>query len=155
MDIGLGEGMDGYEVTQHIRSKLDTNPPIPIVALTAHGADESRQRCIEAGMDEVLTKPLTQAHALDILKTFIPTRHESLIVDAAPLRRNLPDNDEEMFQLSQFAILSPDVALINCGTLELLSELLRLMLIDVPAESDRTRKAGGLTVVSSPKGCRC
>ena len=67
MDIGLGEGIDGYEVTQCIRSKLDTTPHIPVIALTAHGADESRQRCIEAGMDAVLTKPLTRAHALDII----------------------------------------------------------------------------------------
>ncbi|MDA0759773.1 MAG: response regulator, partial [Proteobacteria bacterium] len=106
MDIGLGEGMDGYDVTECIRlSKLDTTPHIPIIALTAHGADESRQRCIEAGMDAVLTKPLTQAHAIDILKTFIPARREAPIVESTPLRQDLPDKDEEMFQLSQFALL--------------------------------------------------
>lgn len=68
MDIGLGEGMDGYEVTHYIRSKISSTRHIPIIALTAHGGDESKQRCIEAGMDAVLTKPLTQAHAADIIK---------------------------------------------------------------------------------------
>jgi len=141
MDIGLGEGMDGYEVTQCIRSKLDTNPHIPIIALTAHGADESRQRCIEAGMDAVLTKPLTKAHALDIIRTFIPARREAPIVEATPLRRDLPDMDEDMFHLSQFAILSPEEALINCGTQQLLLELLRLMLAEVPADLERMKKS--------------
>jgi len=142
MDIGLGEGMDGYEVTQCIRlSKLDTIPHIPIIALTAHGADESRQRCIEAGMDAVLTKPLTQAHAIDIIKTFIPTRREVPIVAATPLRRDLPDKDEEMFQLSQFALLDTEEALITCGTQALLSELLRLMLTEVPADLAHMKKA--------------
>ena len=141
MDIGLGEGMDGYEVTQCIRSKLDTTPRIPIIALTAHGADESRQHCIEMGMDAVLTKPLTQAHALDILKTFIPTRREVPTVEATPLRRDLPDIDEEMFHLNQFPILSPEEALINCGTNELLSELLKLMLTEIPADLERMKQA--------------
>jgi len=141
MDIGLGEGMDGYEVTQCIRSRLDTTPHIPIIALTAHGADESRQRCIEAGMDAVLTKPLTRAHALDIIKTFIPARREVPIVEATPLRQDLPDKDEEMFQLGQFALFNPEEALINCGTKELLLELLGLMLIEVPADLERMKKS--------------
>jgi len=133
MDIGLGEGMDGYEVTQCIRrSNFDTIPHIPIIALTAHGGDENRQRCIEAGMDAVLTKPLTRAHAIDILKNFIPARREAPSAELTPMRRDLPDKDEEMFQLSQFALLSPEDALVNCGTQALLIDLLKLMLEEVP-----------------------
>jgi len=144
MDIGLGEGIDGYEVTQGIRSKLDTIPHIPIIALTAHGADESRQRCIEAGMDAVLTKPLTQAHAIDIIKTFIPARREAPVVESNPLRQDLPDKDEEMFQLSQFALLNPEEALTNCGTHALLLEMLRLTLAEVPADLERMKKSYAL-----------
>lgn len=73
MDIGLGDGIDGYEVTHHIRKHQEIIHT-PIIALTAHAADENKQRCIEAGMDAVLTKPLTQIQAADILKSFIPAR---------------------------------------------------------------------------------
>ncbi|HAT8564447.1 TPA: response regulator [Legionella pneumophila] len=132
MDIGLGEGMDGYEVTHYIRSKISSTRHIPIIALTAHGGDESKQRCIEAGMDAVLTKPLTQAHAADIIKSFIPERHETPVVDYSKTRKDLPDSNDEMFQLNQFPILNSDEALKNCATQEMLKELLTLMTQELP-----------------------
>ena len=141
MDIGLGEGMDGYEVTHHIRSKSDTSKHIPIIALTAHGGDESKQRCIEAGMDAVLTKPLTQAHAIDILKTFIPARHEQPLLSQSKVRKDLPDSDEEMFQLSQFAIFNSEEALKNCGTNEMLVEMLRLITQELPTDLELMKNA--------------
>lgn len=116
MDIGLGEDMDGYEVTRHIRTSSTQLKNTPIIALTAHGGNENRQRCIEAGMDAVLTKPLTQAHATDILKSFIPKRHETPATALSKARKDLPDSDDEMFQLNQFPILNSDEALKNCAT---------------------------------------
>lgn len=127
MDIGLGEGLDGYEVTHHIRSMPDTSNT-PVIALTAHGGDENKQRCIEAGMDAVLTKPLTQAHAADMLATFIPARRAVPLVEKEPTRRDLPDNDAELFQLGQFALLDSEQALKNCGNQETVVELLSMML---------------------------
>ena len=141
MDIGLGEGMDGYEVTHHIRSKTSPTKHIPIIALTAHGGDESKQRCIEAGMDAVLTKPLTQAHATDILKSFIPERHETPAVDLSIARKDLPDSDDEMFQLNQFPILNSEEALKNCATEEMLKELLTLMTQELPTDLKCMKKA--------------
>ncbi|WP_238584596.1 response regulator, partial [Legionella worsleiensis] len=141
MDIGLGEGMDGYEVTHFIRSKTNVTKHIPIIALTAHGGDESKQRCIEAGMDAVLTKPLTQAHAVDILKSFIPQKDETPPVKSSQARCDLPDNDDEMFQLNQFPILNSEEALKNCGTIEMLNELLTLMTQELPSDLDDMKKA--------------
>ncbi len=46
MDIGLGEGMDGYEVTHHIRSKISPTKHIPIIALTAHGGNEANSAAL-------------------------------------------------------------------------------------------------------------
>ena len=141
MDIGLGEGMDGYEVTHFIRSKTSVTKHIPIIALTAHGGDESKQRCIEAGMDAVLTKPLTQAHATDILKSFIPQRHETPTIESPKARRDLPDNDDEMFQLNQFPILNSEEALKNGTTQEMLHELLTLMTQELPSDLGCMKKA--------------
>jgi len=141
MDIGLGEGMDGYEVTHFIRSKTRLTKHIPIIALTAHAGDESKQRCIEAGMDAVLTKPLTQAHATDILKSFISERHETLAVDPSKTRKDLPDSDDELFQLNQFPILNSDEALKNCATEEMLKELLTLMTQELPSDLESMKRA--------------
>ncbi|KTD80344.1 sensory histidine-kinase / response regulator, partial [Legionella worsleiensis] len=141
MDIGLGEGMDGYEVTHFIRSKTNATKHIPIIALTAHGGDESKQRCIEAGMDAVLTKPLTQAHAVDILRSFIPQQDETPPVKSTQARCDLPDNDDEMFQLNQFPILNSEEALKNCGTIEMLNELLTLMTQELPADLECMKNA--------------
>ncbi|MDE2517710.1 MAG: response regulator, partial [Rhodospirillales bacterium] len=56
-------GMDGLAATRDIRrlEVLGDRPRTPILALTANAEDESREACLEAGMDAVLTKPLTLA----------------------------------------------------------------------------------------------
>ncbi len=141
MDIGLGEDMDGYEVTRRIRMSSTELKNTPIIALTAHGSDENRQRCVESGMDAVLTKPLTQAHAIDILKSFIPTRYKAPTVASTTARKDLPNNDGEMFQLTQFPILNSEEALKNCGTLEMLTELLTLMSQELPTDLECMKKA--------------
>ncbi len=53
--------MDGYLATQEIRKKEQELglKRIPIYALTAHALEENRLHCLEAGMDKVLTKPIT------------------------------------------------------------------------------------------------
>ncbi|MGQ3892725.1 ATP-binding protein [Legionella sp. CNM-4043-24] len=127
MDIGLGEGLDGYEVTHHLRGMPETSE-IPVIALTAHGGDENKQRCIEAGMDAVLTKPLTRAHAADMLANFIPARRAAPPVEKQTPWRDLPDSDAELFQLGQFALLDTGQALQNCGDQAMVIELLTMML---------------------------
>ena len=127
MDIGLGDGLDGYDVTRHLRT-MECSANTPIIALTAHGGDENKQRCIEAGMNAVLTKPLTQAHAADMLATFIPARHVTLSVEKKPNHRDLPDNNAELFQLGQFALLDEEHALKNCGDKDMMIELLTMLI---------------------------
>ena len=55
--------LDGYETTRRIRSgKLPgVNAQVPIIALTAYARTEDRARCLEAGMDEHVSKPIRKA----------------------------------------------------------------------------------------------
>ena len=59
MDCEMPE-MDGYEATREIRRREEGTPShLPIVALTGHTSDEEVRKCHQAGMDQVMTKPVT------------------------------------------------------------------------------------------------
>jgi signal transduction histidine kinase/ActR/RegA family two-component response regulator len=58
MDCRMPE-MDGFEVTRRIRALGGARAGVPIVALTAYGLTENRQRYLDAGFDDVLAKPYT------------------------------------------------------------------------------------------------
>jgi two-component system aerobic respiration control sensor histidine kinase ArcB len=68
LDIGLPD-MSGIEVAQEIRTfEAGKNRSTPIVALTAHVGKEEEQACLDAGINEVLSKPLTEAVARQLMR---------------------------------------------------------------------------------------
>jgi len=81
MDCQMPE-MDGYEATIEIRNPLSAvlNHAVPVIALTAHALPSNRDRCFDAGMDDVLTKPIDPATLAEKLRYFLSEelyRHKS------------------------------------------------------------------------------
>lgn len=78
MDIGLPD-MDGFEATRSIRHlKNNPNSKIPIIALTAHMDKRNKDRCLQEGMNDVLTKPITVEQVFGLLKKFIKKKQHFL-----------------------------------------------------------------------------
>ena len=68
MDIMMPE-MDGLETTKKIRTDYNTKH-IPIIALTAKAMSHDRDICLEAGMDEYVTKPIDTPKLLSVMNSF-------------------------------------------------------------------------------------
>ncbi|KAI8091184.1 uncharacterized protein B0P05DRAFT_256833 [Gilbertella persicaria] len=67
--------MGGFEATQKIREiehSMNNNSHIPIIALTAHAMIGDREKCLQAGMDEYVTKPLRFPELIAAIKKFAP-----------------------------------------------------------------------------------
>jgi len=69
MDVQMPE-MDGFEATQTIRDPQSRvrNPRIPIIAMTAHAMEGDRERCLAAGMDDYVSKPIQPKELADAIE---------------------------------------------------------------------------------------
>jgi two-component system, sensor histidine kinase and response regulator len=68
MDVQMPE-MDGFETTAAIRAnEKSTGAHIPIIAMTAHALKGDQERCLEAGMDAYVSKPIRTAELFKIIE---------------------------------------------------------------------------------------
>lgn len=72
MDCRLPQ-VDGYEATRRIRL-LPNGSKLPIIALTANALQGDRERCMAAGMDDYLSKPLRRTDLQQVLQRWLPGR---------------------------------------------------------------------------------
>lgn len=71
MDCQMPE-LDGFETTRLIRSQEPPGTHLPIIAMTANAMEGDRERCLEAGMDDFVSKPIMPAHLRAAVDRWLP-----------------------------------------------------------------------------------
>ena len=105
--------MDGYTATRTIRAQEAPGAHVPIIAMTASALQGERERCLECGMDEFLTKPVDSGRLQRTLRQWIGTGEESPEAGPdqtpdpapAPVQRAAPALPVEVVDTERIAML--------------------------------------------------
>lgn len=126
MDIEM-PGMNGIEATHAIRSGQAEvlDPMVPIVAMTAHALRGDRERFLDAGMDDHVTKPIDPERLYQVLSRWAPS---ALDPSAAPIKATATVDSQ---------VFSPALLLVNVMDDEALAvAVIEMFLEDSPKEVD-------------------
>ncbi|GAC1532365.1 MAG: hypothetical protein NVS3B15_12470 [Sediminibacterium sp.] len=124
MDIHMPE-MDGLEATKLIRSHSNpTVAVIPVIALTAAAFKEEAASFLQAGMNDIITKPYTEEKLLEVIRKvmFPATANAPTDTTVAPMAENL---QEKLYDLSELKALDP-------GDNSVLAEIVQVFLKNTP-----------------------
>ena len=98
MDVQM-PAMNGYEATQKIRQMQEPDlPHIPIIGLTANALNGDRQKCLDAGMDDYISKPINMKNLLTTITNLHKNRRAIPKEDPAPELVRLKVGFEELLQ---------------------------------------------------------
>jgi two-component system, sensor histidine kinase and response regulator len=89
--------MDGFTATRELRKR---GARMPIVALTANALAGDRERCLEAGMDDYLSKPILEPELIRVLGRFLPPAPERKALDEGVLTRLREVGDEFLAEIA-------------------------------------------------------
>ena len=73
-------GMDGFETIRRIRARGDEKAQLPVIVVTADTAVDLKERCLEAGADEVLFKPVAMDALFDSIGRVMAQRGGGLML---------------------------------------------------------------------------
>lgn len=156
--------LDGYALARRIRAHEDKGRRIPIIALSASALPEQVQRCLDAGMDDFLAKPVRLAQLVEKLDRFLPTmrppsQNSKLAAAASTVPASTPASDtaedEALGELCR-TLGSRDAAISLARELAATTHQDLEQLVDTPVEnrSERAqllhRMEGALKLVRLP-----
>lgn len=145
-DIGL-PGLSGNELTRKIRQweKNLNKEPIPIIGLTAHGLTEAKNESLNAGMNQVLSKPIKLSVLESVLFQFLPqlfNKTSAIESEKTALGEDLPATKEKLFALDSYPLLDSKEGISNLGNEKILRDLLNSMISqEIPSTLKRLEEA--------------
>jgi two-component system sensor histidine kinase/response regulator len=120
--------MDGFEATRMIRSDARLRGAV-VIAMTANAGQSDRARCLDAGMDEFVTKPIAPNMLFGVLAKWLRARAGTQLIDEAALAHTFGANPVKMrkyallfLESAHQAMLEIDAALAH-GDLERVAQL--------------------------------
>ncbi|GAB4471723.1 MAG: hypothetical protein Kow0088_05680 [Anaerolineales bacterium] len=87
MDVQMPE-MDGFEATRQIRTLHAPYKDVPIIAMTAHALKGDREKCLKAGMNDYISKPLHADELFQVIRKWYPAE------EAAQMAMEKKDGEE-------------------------------------------------------------
>ncbi|MGD9905210.1 MAG: response regulator [Vicinamibacterales bacterium] len=133
MDVQM-PGMDGYEATAAIRAGSGPNRATPIVAVTAHAQVDDRERCLAAGMNAVVVKPVRPTALLAAIDAACAT---TTAADGAAA----PRRDAARRRVRPLALDLPTLLAAFGGDRALVAETIAVFLADAPTQLATLRAA--------------
>ncbi len=113
MDLNM-PGLDGLAATRLLRKE---NVEVPIIALTAFAMEGDEQRCLEAGCDGHLCKPIERSKMVELVSRYLPARSD-VTADAAPsIDAKIPEPDPVGDNASSSSEQESDARVINWQSL--------------------------------------
>ncbi|KIX11088.1 response regulator [Dethiosulfatarculus sandiegensis] len=131
MDIQMPV-MDGLAATRAIRELEDPKKAeLPIIAMTAHAMKGDKERCLEAGMNGYVTKPIQPKELFEVLEDFAPARPG--FIPEKMENHITPDSGQSTSQAIESAILQEKDYLVErfAGDEELMIESMKVFLEDL------------------------
>ncbi|MFL6570203.1 MAG: response regulator [Burkholderiales bacterium] len=141
MDCHMPE-MDGFECTAEIRKREQSlgGKAIPIVALTANAMAQDREECLNAGMDDYLSKPFSMQTLQDMLERWMPQAGASQAASAAQAQAAAPGQAKGPGILDR-QVLDQLGTLRTNGRPELLARTIDLYLVESPKLVQKLKQA--------------
>jgi signal transduction histidine kinase/CheY-like chemotaxis protein len=130
--------MNGFVATEAIRdpNSRTLNRNVPIIAMTAHAMEGDREKCLEAGMNDYISKPVSALALADMLVKWLPSaKEQNIVADHNPLPEKTHSGETDQVIFDRDAFLQRML-----GDEELVQAAVKVFLDDMPKQIDILEK---------------